>query len=170
VLNVAMEQAKGFTSAQRASLDERTHDQDRTLSAMHHLEAALSAAAPGREARWHESVLAGLVALDDATRSEFDNAKSPDSLLSDVKRSQPRLRTRVRGLRSQYEQMRQAIALLRQELTEASDDEDSVDFAEIRQRLSWMLTALRHQRARESDLIYDAYRDAFDVELERDRP
>ena len=68
------------------------------------------------------------------------------------------------------EQMRQAITILRQELSEASDDDDSVDFAEIRQRLSWMLTALRHQRARESDLIYDAYRDAFDVELERDRP
>ena len=165
-----MEQAKGFTSAQRASLDERAHDQDRTLSAMHELEAALSSAAPGREARWQESVLAGLVALDEATRSEFDNAQRPDSLLSDIKRSQPRLRTRVRGLRSQYEQMRQAIGMLRQELSEASDDDDSIDFAEIRQRLSWMLTALRHQRARESDLIYDAYRDAFDIELERDRP
>src|SRR5687767_14248890 len=144
-----MEQAKGFTAAQRASLQERAHDQDRTLSAMHQLEAALSSAAPGREALWHESVLSGLVALDQATRSEFDNAQSPDSLLSDVKRTQPRLRTRVRGLRSQYEQMRQAIAVLREELTEATDD--SVDFAEVRQRLAWMLTALRHQRARESD-------------------
>jgi hypothetical protein len=163
-----MEQAKGFTAAQRAGLQERASDQDRTLSAMHQLEAALSSAAPGREARWQESVLAGLVALDQATGSEFDNAQSPDSLLSDVKRTQPRLRTRVRGLRSQYEQMRQAIGVLRQELSEASDD--TVDFAEIRERLSWMLTALRHQRARESDLIYDAYRDAFDVDLERDRP
>ena len=43
-----------------------------------------------------------------------------------------------------------------------------VDFADIRQRLAWVLTALRHQRARESDLIYEAYYDAFHVDLPQD--
>jgi hypothetical protein len=35
----------------------------------------------------------------------------------------------------------------------------------VRQRLGWVLTSLRHQRARESDLIYEAYYDAFRVDL-----
>ena len=32
----------------------------------------------------------------------------------------------------------------------------------------WVLTALRHVRARESDLIYEAYYDAFRADLEED--
>jgi len=32
-----------------------------------------------------------------------------------------------------------------------------VDFTDIRQRLAWVLSGLRHQRARESDLVYEAY-------------
>jgi hypothetical protein len=34
--------------------------------------------------------------------------------------------------------------------------------------LTWLLTALRHQRSRESDLIYEAYYDAFATDLEAD--
>jgi hypothetical protein len=45
---------------------------------------------------------------------------------------------------------------------------DAVDFSDVRQRLGWILTALRHQRARESDLIYEAYFEAFREELRRD--
>jgi hypothetical protein len=40
-----------------------------------------------------------------------------------------------------------------------------VDFADLRERLAWLLTALRHQRARESDLIYEAYYEAFRADL-----
>ena len=73
----------------------------------------------------------------------------------------------MRGLRTQYEHLRQAITSVRAEL--ARPDDDDTDYADIRQRLAWLLTAIRHQRARESDLIYEAYYDAFDAEptLER---
>jgi hypothetical protein len=50
----------------------------------------------------------------------------------------------------------------------AKPDDDGTDFADVRQRLAWLLTALRHQRARESDLIYEAYYDAFETELNLD--
>ena len=130
---------------------------------MHELEAALGAAAPGRESSWRAAVLAALVVLDEATDDEYANATNPDSLLSDIKRTQPRLRTRVRGLRTQYAHLRQTITSIRAEL--AKPDDDGTDFADVRQRLAWLLTALRHQRARESDLIYEAYYDAFDTEL-----
>ena len=162
-----MREPSTLTSSQRAGRDIRTADQDRTLAAMHELEAALGAAAPGREPSWRAGVLAALVVLDEATDDEYTNATKPDSLLSDIKRTQPRLRTRVRGLRTQYAQLRQTITSIRAEL--AKPDDDSTDFADVRQRLAWLLTALRHQRARESDLIYEAYYDAFETELTLDR-
>jgi hypothetical protein len=162
-----MREPSRLTSSQRAGQDTRNADQDRTLAAMHQLEAALGAAAPGRESSWRAGVLAALGVLDEATNDEYANSTSPDSLLSDIKRTQPRLRTRVRGLRTQYAQLRQTIMSIRAEL--AKPDHDSPDFADVRQRVAWLLTALRHQRARESDLIYEAYYDAFDTELTLDR-
>lgn len=153
-----------FTDVQRAGLESRQTDQDRTLAAMHELEAALASAAPGREPSWRQSVLAALAVLDDATAEEDDNAERPDSLLSDLKRTQPRLRNRVRGVRLLYRQVRETIASLRREL--AGGDDAIADFADIRQRLAWLLTGLRHQRARESDLLYEAYYEAFNEELD----
>jgi hypothetical protein len=162
-----MREPRGLTESPRASRDARRDDHDRTLAAMHHLEDALDAAAPGRESSWRAAVLAALVVLDETTDDEYTNAANPDSLLSDIKRTQPRLRTRVRGLRTQYGHLRQAITSMRAEL--AKPDDDGTDYADIRQRLAWLLTALRHQRARESDLIYEAYYDAFDTEPTLDR-
>jgi hypothetical protein len=155
-----------LTSSQLAGRDARRADQDRTLAAMHELEAALGAAAPGRESSWRAVVLAALVVLDEVTDDEYANATAPDSLLSDIKRTQPRLRTRVRGLRTQYAHLRQTITSMRAEL--GKPDEDGTDYADVRQRLAWLLTALRHQRARESDLIYEAYYDAFDTDVDLD--
>jgi hypothetical protein len=155
-----------FTEEQQAGLLVRTADQDRTLAAVHRLEAALAKAAPGRQGPWWHEVTAALEDLDAATAEEQDNAERPDSLLSDIKRTQPRLRTRVRGVRAQYVQLRQALGSLREEF--GTDGPDVPDVSEVRQRLAWLLTALRYQRARESDLIYEAYFDAFNADLARE--
>lgn len=155
----------GFSEQQRSGLETRQADQDRTLEAMHRLEAALSEAAPRREGLWREAVRQALSVLDAATAEEAENAERPDSLLSDLARNQPRLRNRARALRLQYGKLRDTIGSLRQELDE--HPEAGVDYADVRQRLGWLLTALRHQRARESDLIYEAYYDAFHQELRR---
>jgi hypothetical protein len=155
------------TQAQHERIHQRQADQDRTLVAMQQLEAALGTAAPGREGPWRADVRSALAVLAEAAADEAENAAAPDSLLSDVARTQPWLRNRVRGLRIQYRQLRDGIASLQSELDEADAE---VDFADIRQRLAWVLTGLRHQRARESDLIYEAYYDAFrtDLPLEAD--
>jgi hypothetical protein len=81
---------RGFSPQQRTGLEARQIDQDRTLDAVHRLEAALSAAAPGREAPWRDSVLDALSVLETATTEEASNARQPDSLLSDLARTQPR--------------------------------------------------------------------------------
>lgn len=148
-----------------SAMSTRQADQDRTLAAMHDLEDALAAAGPGREGPWSEAVRAALDILSDVATQEEANAAEPDSLLSDIARNQPRLRHRVHGLRAQYRQVRDTIDVLRPELER---DPASIDVADLRQRLAWLLAALRHQRARESDLIYEAYYEAFDRDLERD--
>ena len=159
----AVEEDRAFSSEQQSGLQARREDQDRTLEAMHHLEAALSDAAPGREASWRQSVFATLLVLEAATDEEAANAKRPDSLLSDLARTQPRLRNRARALRIQYDRLRETISSTRREIEE--HQESGADFSDLRQRLGWVLTALRHQRARESDLIYEAYFEAFNEEL-----
>jgi hypothetical protein len=141
-------------------------DQDRTLAAMHDLEAALGSAAPGREQDWRQRVGAALESLSTVVEDEDASARAPDSLLSDLERNHPRLRSRVHGVRAQYTNIRETIGGLRRELANTTDA--VADFADVRERLSWLLSALRHQRARESDLLYEAYRDAFGVDIDRE--
>jgi hypothetical protein len=155
-----------FTPDQRAGLETRQQDQDRTLEAMHRLEAALESAGPGRESAWRDEVVAALAILDESTTEESDNAWRPDSLLSDIARTQPRLRNRVRAVRIQYQILRDRIASMRGEIKGAVETELEAD--DLRQRLGSILAALRHQRARESDLIYEAYYEAFRAELDQD--
>jgi hypothetical protein len=156
----------GATEDHRRRVEERHADQDRTLAAMQQLEAALGAAAPHRELAWLTEVRRALAVLAEAASEEADNAARPDSLLSDISRTQPWLRNRARGLRIHYGQLRDAITALGSELD--GQAVDPVDFTDVRQRLAWMLAGLRHQRARESDLIYEAYYDAFRTDLARD--
>ena len=156
---------EGLSNQQRSSLDSREVDHDRTLGAMHKLEAALSEAAPLRKGPWRDTVLAALATLERVTAEEAENAQRPDSLLFDIAHNQPRLRNRARDLRLRYTSLRESILAVRDEL-EAQDVGD-IDHADIRHRLGQLLTALRYQRARESDLIYEAYFDAFKEELRR---
>jgi hypothetical protein len=149
--------------AQHPQARQRNADQDRTLLAMQQLEDALGAAAPRREQAWLGDVRHAVTVLGEAAREEADNAGQPDSLLSDIARTQPWLRNRVRALRIHYRQLTDAITALRHELEGTSGQ--NVDFTDIRQRLAWVLAGLRHQRARESDLIYEAYYDAFRTDL-----
>jgi hypothetical protein len=161
------EPARGkLTATERDRMEQRQADQDRTLLAMRQLEAALGAAAPRREHAWRGEVRTALAVLEEATGQEADNAAQPDSLLSDIARTQPWLRNRVRGLRISYRQLHHGIASLLGELDGAADS--IVDYSDLRQRLAWVLTGLRHQRARESDLIYEAYYDAFRSDIALD--
>ena len=160
------EDVQRFSDAQRAGLDARQADKDRTLAAMHRLEAALGAAAPGREGEWRSGVASALAVLDATTADEVHDAEAPDSLLSDIARTQPRLRNRVRGVRLHYRHIRDMLGSLRREIDEGT--EPDLDVADLRQRLGWVLSALRHQRARESDLIYEAYYEAFRADLAAD--
>ena len=83
-------------------------------------------------------------------------------------------------MRLAYRQLREAIVAIRRELGDAGDatevagvaggssepaTADAFDVADVRHRLAWILSGLRQQRARESDLIYEAHFDAFRADL-----
>jgi hypothetical protein len=157
---------EALTPAHHRRVEQRQADQDRTLEAMRQLEETAGAAAPRREQAWRGEVRAALAVLGEAASSEAGNATLPDSLLSDIASTQPWLRNRVRGLRIHYRQLQDSITSLLTELDGPGDP--AVDFADVRQRLAWILTGLRHQRARESDLIYEAYYDAFRSDIALD--
>lgn len=150
-----------FTDQQRQGLGERQGDQDRALAAMHRLEAALESPTFGREDDWRADVLVALTVLHTVSAEAADEATRPDSLLSDVAWNQPRLRNRVRGIPAQYRRLRDTLDAIVSEQSHGAH----VDFADLRNRLAWILSAMRHVRARESDLIYEAYFDAFRADL-----
>jgi hypothetical protein len=133
---------------------------------LQHLERATGTAA--RAPRWHDDALAALIALDEATIDEQRNANQPDSLLSEILRNQPRLRPRVHGIRAQYSQIRETVRSLLDEMTRSAPD--ALDIADLRRRTERLASALRYQRARDSDLIYEAYYDTFNTELDADTP
>ena len=113
-----------------------------------------------------DHAIAALIALDEATADEQHNANEPDSLLSEIQRNQPRLRPRVHGIRTQYRQIRDTVRSLPNEM--ATSDPDTLDITDLRRRTERLASALRYQRTRESDLIYEAYYDTFNTELEAD--
>ena len=154
----------GPTKTQQAGLQTRREDQDRTLSALQRLERATGA--PASTPHWHDDALAALIALDEATADEQHNANEPDSLLSEIQRNQPRLRPRVHGIRAQYDQIRNTVRSLHNEMTTSAPD--TLDITDLRRRTERLASALRYQRSRESDLIYEAYYDTFNTELETD--
>ena len=142
----------------------RFEDQDRTLRAMHELERVTGAPTGVDEVRWHRKLLEALTMLEQAMAEEQANADRPESLLSEIAHTQPRLRSRAHGTRVHYQQLRRIVAELRHDL--AADGAVDLDLADLRRRVARLASGLRYQRARESDLIYEAYYDTFQTDIE----
>jgi len=148
----------------RPAASARLEDQDRTLRALHYFESAAGTPLGVDEVGWHRNMLDALAVLQEAMAEEQANADRPESLLSHIAHTQARLRSRVRGTRVQYQQLRETVAELRRDLT-AVESLD-VDLDDLRRRVARLASALRYQRARESDLIYEAYYDTFETDIE----
>ncbi|HEU4489211.1 MAG TPA: hypothetical protein VFS38_07995 [Actinomycetota bacterium] len=146
-----------------AAFEASRSDRDRTLDTLHVLEEALGTAAPGREEKWLEDVLSDLASLEEAVSSERKESLEPDSLLSMISHDYPRrFGSRVRQLRNQHEDITRQVDSLRTQLEEV--ERDSIDFADVRQRVEWVIKAIRHRRAKETDLVFEA------IDLDFGRP
>ena len=147
----------------QAAASARFEDQDRTLRALHQVER-VAGGPRGDEAAWHRSMLDALAVLQEAMAEEQANADRPESLLSNIAHTQPRLRSRTRGTRAQYQQLRETVAELRRDI--AAIGALDVDLNDLRRRVARLASALRYQRARESDVIYEAYYDIFQTDID----
>lgn len=125
-----------------------------TLEALHALEDALDAPTPRRERTWLHRVLSTLDVLSGMLDAQAHRDQDSPSLLTEIRRDEPRLGPRVDRLRTEQADLRIAITSLRDQL--APDAAVPVDTADIRDRLAALARRLRAQRAREADLVYEA--------------
>lgn len=138
---------------QQAAQDSRA-DRNASLDALHAVEAALAAPAPGRDERWLVDVLDAIDALQAALDSQAAGDSETSSLLSEIATDQPRFVPRIERLRHEHANLRAALRSLRDQIAPASGVD--IDAADIRDRLASVARRLRQHRAREADLIYEA--------------
>jgi hypothetical protein len=128
-------------------------DRDRTLDAIHRLELALARAAAGET--WLAEVVTDLEALGSVMEEERRELNRPDALLAMITAEHPRrFGPRVRNLQEQYVDLIRQVTSLRDQLAHAADDQAAAD--DLRQRAGWIIRALHHCRARQTDLVYEA--------------
>ncbi len=128
-------------------------DRDRTLVAAQRLETSLGRAAGG--AKWLASVSLDLEAFESAMRDEQAELHRPDALLSLIESEHPRrFGPRIRGIQEQYDDLIRQVVSLRRQLGDPAEAKSEV--ADVRQRIGWVIRALHHCRARQTDLVYEA--------------
>ena len=155
-MNRGEELPPNASEGQEAAFVGSSVDRDATLDAVHRLEAAIGTAGPGREDAWLRQVIAGLRMVEETVVAERDDTHRPDSLLSMIARDYPRrFSSRIRQLHEQHDTIVATIGSLRAQIESMSDE---IDVADVRQRLSWLLHAIHHRWARETDLVYEAIR------------
>jgi hypothetical protein len=100
-------------------------------------------------------VRAAIAMLESALAEEHGHSDEPGSPLGDIERVEPRLWNRVRQLRARQDSLRARAGMLAHQLE--MTPVDGLDVADIRQSLEQLANELRYQRARETDLVYEAY-------------
>ncbi len=130
-------------------------DRNASLDALHVLEAVLSEPAPNRADRWLARVRTALDALQTTLDTQGDNDHETDSLLSEIRTEQPRLVPRIDGLRCEQHSLTEATVSLARELTGSAQGE-LIDPGDVRDRLAELARRIRHHRAQEADLVYEA--------------
>jgi hypothetical protein len=127
-------------------------EHDALVAAKQRLEAALTAAAPGRESAWTTRVRRELEGVQAALAQHVASAESSQGLLVQVEVCRPTLARQLEHLRRQHaDLLRQLAALLRQAAG------PTVDVSALRQQAGQFLHALRQHQAAETDLIFESF-------------
>jgi hypothetical protein len=156
-------------TARQAMLSNLTRDEhDALLVAMHRLEAALAAAAPGRQQAWGARVQDDLRLVQEALARHVASAEGPGGLLAAIDLSRPAIVRRLERLRREHaDLLQQANDLQRRverlcsvewtayEACLADEVLDDPDAADIRRQAAQLLNALRSHQAHETDLIFE---------------
>ena len=128
-----------------------SEEQYRIGVAVRELEDVLATASWKRDQAWKEAVHDALLAVQRVLRATRQSANAEDSLLSQVAKEAPRLEPRTRRVRDEYAELERVIGSLCDQLGTQSEVED------VRQRLRWMISALRRVETKETELLYEAF-------------
>ena len=126
------------------------------LTAIRRLEEALARATPNRATAWRDEVLKRLTDLESAMTSQAAELRGDDGLMADLILENPRLSTRVAGLRDDYDRLVVEISGLRNEFATERAAEISSNVVDIRSRLASLIDDVRRFQTTETDLIYEA--------------
>jgi hypothetical protein len=141
-----------LTSRERVRLMERQLDVNRTIVTDYGVERAAGAPASGRVERWGQDLAAALGALENAMSLERSNGNRAGSMLTEMSRADPLVRSEIQTERARYDQAREAVALLRGEILHHI--ERDTDCADLRWRVASLLSTVRHEQARQGDFLY----------------
>ena len=154
--NGTRQQPTAANSRQEALAQETWAEHDALLIAIHSLEAALAAAAPGRERLWARHVAEMLKGVADALAEHIASTEDPDGLFAEIDDTWPTMAYHVERLRREHSELiEQARALALR--VEYSVKHEMPDFHDVRRRAALLLTELRHHQAAETDLIHKSF-------------
>jgi hemerythrin-like domain-containing protein len=144
------------SSGQQGLARTTRQEHDALLAAMHRLEAALAAAAPGREQAWTVRARGELRGVQEALSQHIASAEGPGGLYEEIDTTRPTLARRIERLRQEHaELLRQARAL--REQMEGYGPDELPRYQGIREQAAGLLNALRQHQAAEADLIFESF-------------
>ena len=146
-----------MTDVQReVAIDDNRTQHVRLVFAIHRLEACLGQAAPGRESDWQDEVNNSLDLLLAAMKESRDCVCRDDGLIEEIKIEKPFLVRRIKNLRAEFDGLFNQAKALQDQIKDATETQQ-IGFADLRQRMDWLLSGLKHHQAKEADLVYEAF-------------
>jgi hypothetical protein len=141
---------------QQQHVSERTSREYATMiSAVHAMEEALVAPAPGRERAWKERTRRELAIVIGLLQEHCASAEAADGLLTQVESTLGRSYEVMEARREHDRLVHEAVSLLAS--LEEYPDEEALSYREVRARAVDFAAALRHHQAREADLLTLAF-------------
>jgi len=146
---------RGQTRRIEQVTEEAAREHEAIVSALHMLEKALVAPAPGRETVWNRRAGAALVIVVDSLNVHRESAENEGGLLSEaeVVLGQPR---GLAAARSQHARLLKDANELLVSLEERPNG-PTITCQDVRQRAWSLASALRSHQALEADLIMEAF-------------
>src|SRR4051794_26075446 len=98
-------EAVGGLGRQDEGIARNRSDRERSLDAMRTLESTAGRAAQGRDEEWRAALLSAIAELERAIEDQRASYAEPTSLMAQIGRDQPHLRTWVRQLHHRWDDL-----------------------------------------------------------------
>ena len=142
------------TTVKNHTARENAHvGRSKIVELMRQLESALATASFDRSREWNVDVQSQLTQLQAALRESRGEINSNAGLFAEIILEHPRLLPRINNLKHEYSDLERQIETLSEQFKSTSE---RVDVADIRERLSWLLKAMRHVQSKETEVIFEA--------------